>query len=46
MGILKFIKSLFVKEQPVTITQSTTLPVLAGEAVAVVKKKKIVKKKK
>ena len=52
MNILKFIKSLFVKEQPVTITETTTLTttaapvILSGEAQVVPKRKKAVKRKK
>ena len=51
MNILKFIKSLFVKDKPETIvsitTTTTTAPVeLAGEAQVVLKRKKAVKRKK
>lgn len=58
MNILKFIKSLFVKEQPVTVTETTTIKtvvrtttlpepvVLSGEAAVVAPKRKKAVKRK
>lgn len=51
MNILKFIKSLFIKDEKIetvveTTTETTTAAVLAGEATVVIKRKKPVKRKK
>jgi len=51
MGILKFIKSLFIKDEKIetpapTTIETTTAAVLAGEASVVIKRKKVVKRKK
>lgn len=46
MNILKFIKSLFVKDKSVTIVETTTAAPIASASPVVPKRKKAVKRKK